>query len=106
MRAWRRLLRRTEMQKTLHYVLAAYRALLWLYPAELRANYGGEMAEVFEQQLTLEFASRGLRGALSTTWYAIRELLTIALPGRLLSERMIAPSLSLAITSAVLISLE
>jgi hypothetical protein len=80
-------------------ILAAYRALLWLYPAELRAVYGREMQDVFEQQLAEE-------GLLIAAWFALRELFTIALPARLLSERMIAPYLSLVITSVILVSLE
>jgi hypothetical protein len=37
---------------------------------------------------------------------AVGELFTIALPGQILRERMIAPSLSLLVTSAVLGLLE
>jgi hypothetical protein len=93
------------MPKTLQYVLACYRALLWLYPAELRTVYGCEMVDVFERQLWSEWTSRGSCGVLVTAYYAIRELFTIALPGQLLNQRMIAPGLSLVITSAMLASL-
>jgi hypothetical protein len=63
------------------------------------------MADVFEQLLWTEWTSRGTRGVFATAWCAIRELFTIALPGRLVSERMIAPCLSMVITSAVLVFL-
>jgi hypothetical protein len=94
------------MSRTLRVVVTAYRLSLRLYPAEFRGAYGGEMADVFEQQLTLEFASRGLPGVLATLGLALHELLTIALPEWLIREQMIAPSLSLVITSAVLACLE
>ena len=94
------------MSRTFAWLLAVYRITLWLYPAEFRSLYGGEMAHAFEQELGFELASRGMRGVLTPVGVALRELFTIALPGRLLRERMIAPSLSLVITLAILGCLE
>jgi hypothetical protein len=91
--------------KTLQYVLTCYRALLWLYPRDFRVTYGYDMADVFQQQLCAEWTRRGMRGVLATGSYAIGEIFTIALPGQLLNERMIAPCLSLPITSAIFMTL-
>jgi hypothetical protein len=93
------------MPKPIFHLIAAYRAMLWLYPRELRGTYGSEMALVFEQQLRTEWARRGMRGVLAASSSAIREVVTIAIPGRLLSERIIAPGASLVITSALFMGL-
>jgi hypothetical protein len=85
--------------------VVCYRALLQLYPHDLRTVYGAEMADVFEQQLQAEWCARGPRGVLATGWCAAKELLTVALPGRVLSERMIAPCLSLMVTTVFFLCL-
>jgi hypothetical protein len=82
--------------------VAFYRLLLWLYPAALRRDYGAEMIAVFAELLSTETTTRG-RAAL--VFQALAEVFTIALPGHLASERVIAAGLSLVITSAVLGSL-
>ena len=93
------------MPRALKCILACYSASLWLYPAELRRSYGREMADVFEQQLLAAWTREGLRGVRETCICAIEELITIALPARIWNERLIAPVLSLIITSAVFITL-
>jgi hypothetical protein len=90
------------MPKTLQYVLNCYRALLWLYPAELRHAYGPEMTYVFEQVLRAEWSRRGVRGVAVSGCRAVGELFTVAIPGQLMSERMISAGLGLAINSAIL----
>jgi hypothetical protein len=90
-----------SMPRALRYFLACYRALLWLYPRDLRAAYGGEMTDVLEQQLAAEWARSGARGLVAAGSCAIGELFTIAIPGQMLCTRMIAPVLSLLITSAM-----
>ncbi len=83
-------------------IIAVYRLLLWLYPADLRREYGDEMTAVFTELLSTETTTRG-RAAL--TCRAVSEVFTIALPGHLASEAVIAAGLSLVITSTVLGSL-
>jgi hypothetical protein len=90
------------MPKTLQYVLAGYRALLCLYPAEFRRAYGNDMADVFHQLLWREWTTRGIRGVAASGWRAIGEVFTVAIPGQLVSDWMIATGLSLLINSAVL----
>jgi hypothetical protein len=86
----------------LQYILFCYRALLWLYPQDLRNAYGQDMANVFEELLRTEWTKRGNRGVASAGCRAIGELFTVAIPGQLMSDRMIAAGLSLVITSGVL----
>jgi hypothetical protein len=83
-------------------IVALYRLLLWLYPARLRRDYGDEMTAVFTELMATETNTRG-RAAI--VFRAMGEVFTIALPGHLANERVIAAALSLVITSAVLGSL-
>jgi hypothetical protein len=90
------------MLRILRYLSLCYRALLWLYPADLRNAYGRDMANVFDQLLRTEWQRRGTRGVTATGCRAIGEVFTVAIPERLMSDRMIAAGLSLVITSGVL----
>ncbi|SPE32578.1 hypothetical protein SBA3_190004 [Candidatus Sulfopaludibacter sp. SbA3] len=54
------------MPKTLQYVLRCYRALLWLYPPDLRRTYGNDIAGVFGQLLCAECAEWKSRGMMIT----------------------------------------
>jgi hypothetical protein len=83
-------------------IVAVYRLLLWLYPADLRREYGDEMTAVFSELLSNQTTTRGRAALISR---AIGEVFTIALPGHLTSEPVIAAGLSLVITSTVLGSL-
>jgi hypothetical protein len=83
-------------------IVALYRLLLWLYPADLRRDYGDEMTAVFTELLSTQPTTGGRAAIVGR---ALGEVFTIALPGHLASERVIAASLSLVITSAVLGSL-
>jgi hypothetical protein len=90
------------MPKALQYLSVSYRALLWLYPSDLRDAYGQDMANIFEQQLWTEWTKRGTRGVAAAGCRAFCELFTVAIPRRLMSDRVIAAGLSLVITSGVL----
>jgi hypothetical protein len=83
-------------------VIAYYRMLLWLYPAHFRRDYGDEMTAVFIELLSADPAPHSVA---ALTCRAIGELFTVAIPGHLASERVIAACLSLVITSTVLGSL-
>jgi hypothetical protein len=93
------------MPATVQCVMACYRASLRLYPTDLRFAYGKEMESVFEKLLHAEWESRGVRGILTIGSRAIYELLVVAIPGQILSERIIAPGLSLLSSSGILLSL-
>jgi hypothetical protein len=89
----------------MEWVLRCYRALLRVYPPDLRHAYGSDMADVFDQLLSAEWSRRGMRGVAAAGWRAIGEVFTIAIPSWLASDWMIAAGLSLLITSGVLASL-
>ena len=90
------------MPEVLPHLLCLYRVLLCAYPAELRRNYGQEMEEAFGQLLRAEWKSRGTRGAAWTMGRAISELFTVAIPGHIARDWVIATGLSLVINVAVL----
>ncbi len=91
------------MPGTLQFVSGCYRALLWLYPADLRRKYGMEMATVFDETLRAEWSNRGARGVATAGCRAIRELFTVAIPGQLVSEWMMIVGLSLAINLGIVV---
>jgi hypothetical protein len=91
------------MPKTLQYILACYRVLLWLYPSDLRRTYGKEMTAVFEAVLRQEWMDHGVRGLVASGSRAITELLTVAIPGQLASEWMVIVGLSLAVNLGVIV---
>jgi hypothetical protein len=64
-----------------------YATSLVLYPNELRREFGTEMVEVFDEQVSEAYSRSGIPGLLHVWFSATREFLTIALPGRL-AERM------------------
>jgi hypothetical protein len=71
-----------------------YAGVLYLYPADLRRNFGTEMTAVFTDDLADAWRSRRLAGAVEVWWRAGSEVLQIALPGRLASEALVAPAVS------------
>lgn len=66
----------------------AYERSLVLYPSDLRRDFGAEMLEVFDNQLSEAYSQSGFPGLLRVWFGATREFVTIALPGRL-AERML-----------------
>ncbi|HWF07053.1 MAG TPA: hypothetical protein VG297_01250 [Bryobacteraceae bacterium] len=93
------------MPRFLKYLADCYRLSLRLYPGGLRASYGDEMASDFEQLIHDEYARRGARGVARASLRAFREFFTVALPRHLVSDWLIAASLSVVITSGILGSL-
>jgi hypothetical protein len=61
---------------------------LVLYPDELRSEFGAEMVEVFDEQVSEAYFRSGLPGLVRVWFSAIREFVTIALPGRV-AKRMV-----------------
>jgi hypothetical protein len=90
------------MPKSLHCLLACYRTLLWLYPPDLRHEYGNEMLDVFSQILSVEWTRRGKLGVAAAGCRALGEVFTVAIPGHLSSDWLIVACLSLMINSGVL----
>jgi hypothetical protein len=60
-----------------------YERSLVLYPSELRREFGAEMVEVFDEQVSEAYSRSGFPGLLRVWFSATREFVTIALRGRL-----------------------
>jgi len=66
----------------------AYESSLVLYPRDFRCNFGKEMSEVFDEQTWEAYSRSGLFGLLRIWLSATREIITVAVPGRL-AERAV-----------------
>ena len=82
-----------------------YRGVLCIYPCDLRHNFGEEMAAVFtedlEDALTDAHRTHCLAPIARVWWYALSEVLGIAIRGRLANEALVAPVVSLALHLAL-----
>ena len=78
-----------------------YARSLVLYPSELRHDFGAEMVEVFDEQVSEAYSRSGFPGFLCVWFSAMREFVTIALPRRL-AERVV-PIVAVTATLALMI---
>jgi hypothetical protein len=78
-----------------------YERSLVLYPRDLYRVFGDEMLEVFDEQVSDAYSQSGFRGLLRVCFGATRELVTIALPGRL-AQRML-PVFAVSATLAFMV---
>jgi hypothetical protein len=69
-----------------------YEKLLLLYPEDLRRDFGAEMALAFADDIEI-------MGALRVWWCALRELVTVALPGQRSNRSVVVPALSFALAA-------
>ena len=74
----------------------AWRGVLLLYPDDLRRDFGPEMLEAFEDDLSVECAARGIKGAVRVWRITLREVIHIALPAWLEVPAVAVPALSCA----------
>jgi hypothetical protein len=65
-----------------------YATSLVLYPSELRRDFGAEMVEVFDQQVSAAYSRSGFLGFFRVWFSAMQEFVTVALPSRL-AERVV-----------------
>jgi hypothetical protein len=82
------------MKGSLQFSTWLYRKLLFLYPEDLRRDFGGEMVWTFVADLEERGFMRGWRCAIS-------ELLTVALPGQRSNPNVLVPLLSFLVVSSV-----
>jgi hypothetical protein len=82
------------MNRLVQWSSRIYTGVLYLYPADLRRDFGTEMAAVFTEDLADAWRSRRLAGAVGVWWRTGSEVLQIALPGRLSSDALVAPAVS------------
>src|SRR5580700_7565128 len=86
--------------RILDWSLRAYRRLLVLYPANLRRDFGAEMLEAFEHDLSSECAMHGIKGAIRVWRITLRETLRIGLPAWLDIPAVAVPVISSTIAIA------
>jgi hypothetical protein len=67
-----------------------YQKLLLLYPQDLRRQFGAEMTLAFADDIKI-------MGAHRVWWCAVRELVTVALPGQRSNPSVLVPALSFAL---------
>jgi hypothetical protein len=84
------------MKHFLHLSVNAYRAILRLYPNELRRDFGPDMLEAFSDDLTAQYAARGVRGAMRVWRIALRESIRIGYPAWVQIPAVAVPALSVA----------
>ena len=72
-----------------------YQKLLLLYPQDLRREFGAEMTLAFAEDIKS-------MGNLGVWWCALRELLTVALPGQMSNPCVLVPALSFVFAASTL----
>ena len=77
-----------------------YELMLSFYPAELRAEFGAEMTEVFLEDLKDSRKRSGWAGASRVWWRSVRELCRIASP-EIVSRREIAVPLLMYVLQVI-----
>ena len=84
------------MSGLLRWNARAYGAVLILYPADLRREFGLEMRELFGEDLADAWRSSGVAGVLRVWWCAVCEILRIAIPGQLENPAFVVPVIAFA----------
>ncbi len=90
------------MTALLDFSVRAYSAILFLYPAELRRDFGAEILDVFREDLNHAGSYRGFAGIASVWACALREFFRIALPAYAENRRIAVPCILFAFNEAVL----
>ncbi len=84
------------MTRFLPWSLRTYRLLLLLYPDDLRRDFGSEMLEAFADDLSVECAARGVKGAIRIWRITLCEVIRIGFPAWLQIPAIAVPALSAA----------
>jgi len=77
-----------------------YERLLLLYPEDLRRDFGGEMILAFADDLEAAWGDARIAGVMQIWWYALREMLTVALPAQRSNPCVLVPALSFVVVAA------
>jgi hypothetical protein len=80
--------------------VSLYEKVLRLYPADLRRDFGAEMALAFAEDLEAAWGDARVAGVLQIWWYAFRELLTVALPAQTANPCVLVPLLAFTVVAA------
>jgi len=86
------------MTGILEFSIRLYQRLLFLYPEELRRDFGDEMVLAFADDLRQAWGDARLAGVAQMWWYALRELVTVALPAQQSNPYVAVPALSFLAT--------
>lgn len=89
------------MNELLNRSVSIYRRLLFLYPEELRRDFGAEMVLAFAEDLEEAWGDARLAGVAQMWWYTLREIVTVALPSQQSNPCVIVPALSFVFTAAI-----
>lgn len=76
-----------------------YERLLLLYPRELRCEFGSEMILAFADDLEAAWGDARIAGVAQIWWYALCEMVTVALPGQQSNPSIIVPAWSFGVTA-------
>ena len=90
------------MSIVLSFSVRAYAVMLFLYPAELRRDFGAEILDVFREDLNNGSSYGGLTGIASVWACALREFFRIALPAYAENRRVAVPSILFALNETIL----
>jgi hypothetical protein len=82
--------------RLLRFSSRIYEGMLLLYPSDLRHDFGLEMVEVFNEDVAEAWRTRGSAGVIRVWWCAVREVLTIAVPGLRSSPAFVVPAVAFA----------
>jgi hypothetical protein len=77
-----------------------YERLLLLYPRELRCEFGSEMILAFADDLEAAWGDARIAGVAQIWWYALREMLTVALPAQRSNPCVLVPALSFLLAAS------
>jgi len=77
-----------------------YERLLLLYPRDLRCEFGSEMILAFADDLEAAWGDARIAGVAQIWWYALREMLTVALPAQRSNPCVLVPALSFVVVAS------
>jgi hypothetical protein len=84
------------MNRVLRWSLSAYSRLIVLYPDDLRRDFGPELLEAFERDLTDDLSSHGVGGAIRVWRITLREMIRLGPPEWLHIPAVAVPLLAAA----------
>lgn len=93
------------MTSAIRISCSLYRVLLFSYPRDFRLRFGNEMVATFSDLILDEWEQNRIPGLMRAWRFALRELLSVALPLQLQSSIVIAMSLAFLWSFALFMAL-
>jgi hypothetical protein len=88
------------MSQLLLHSTRLYERLLLLYPEDLRREFGAEMVLAFADDIEAAWGDARVAGVLQIWWYALCEIVTVALPGQRSNPCLLVPALSFLLVAS------